>query len=130
MLWMTTETTKMWFKTLPEEILKNTQVFERIPRHEALDFMVRARVILAPSLVDGIPNTLYEAMACGAFPIVSPLETIKTVVMEETNVLFARNLYPEEIAAALVKAMQEDFLVDQATRNNLELVLESLTEEA
>ena len=122
MLWMTTETTKMWFKTLPEEILKNTQVFERIPRHEALDFMVRARVILAPSLVDGIPNTLYEAMACGAFPIVSPLETIKTVVMEETNVLFARNLYPEEIAAALVKAMQEDFLVDQATRNNLELV--------
>jgi len=61
-------------------------------------------------------------MACGAFPIVSPLETIKTVAKEETNVLFARNLYPQEIAAALVKAMQDDFLIDQAIRNNLELV--------
>lgn len=122
MLWMTTEMTKMWFKALPEEILESTQVFERIPRHEVLDCMVRARVILAPSLVDGIPNTLYEAMACGAFPIVAPLETIKTVVEEKKNVLFARNLYPEEIAAALVRAMQDDFLVDQAARNNLELV--------
>lgn len=122
MLCMTTDTTKMWFKTLPGEILESTQVFERIPRHEALDCMARARVMLAPSLVDGIPNTLYEAMACGAFPIVSPLETIKTAVKEETNVLFARNLYPQEIATALVKAMQDDSFVDQAAGNNLELV--------
>jgi hypothetical protein len=42
--------------------------------------MARSRVMLAPSLVDGIPNSLYAAMACGAFPIVSPLDTITTVV--------------------------------------------------
>jgi glycosyltransferase involved in cell wall biosynthesis len=84
--------------------------------------MCRARVLLIPSLVDGIPNSLYEAMACGAFPVVSPLDTISALVAERKNVLFARNLYPEEIAEALVEAMSDDQLVDHACSENLMLV--------
>jgi glycosyltransferase involved in cell wall biosynthesis len=78
--------------------------------------------MLAPSLVDGVPNSMYEAMAAGALPIVSPLETIRPVVEQERNVLFARNLYPEEIAGALTRAMTDDALVDSAAKHNLELV--------
>jgi glycosyltransferase involved in cell wall biosynthesis len=84
--------------------------------------MPEARVLLAPSLVDGTPNSMLEAMACGTFPIVSPLETIRHFVEHERNVLFARNLYPQEIADALVRAMSDDELVDAAAENNLELV--------
>ena len=84
--------------------------------------MKQARVLLAPSLIDGVPNSLYEAMACGAFPIVSPIETIKTIVKNEENVLFARNLYPEEIVDALVRSMKDDLLVDRAAQRNLALV--------
>ena len=84
--------------------------------------MPTARVMLAPALVDGVPNSLYEAMASGAFPIISPLETITTVVKNKENVLFARNLYPHEIADALVRAMADDGLVDAAANRNLELV--------
>jgi glycosyltransferase involved in cell wall biosynthesis len=72
--------------------------------------------------VDGTPNSMFEAMAAGALPIVSPLETIVPVVEDGRNVLFARNLYPEEIASALVRAMTDDALVDEAARRNLELV--------
>ena len=78
--------------------------------------------MLIPSLSDGIPNSLYEAMGCGTFPIVSPLETITPVVKNEENVLFARNLYPEEIATALVRAMNDDALVDRAAEKNLDRV--------
>jgi glycosyltransferase involved in cell wall biosynthesis len=78
--------------------------------------------MLAPSLVDGVPNSLYEAMAAGALPIVSPLETIQHVVENERNVLFARNLYPNEIAAALQRAMSDDRLVDRVAEQNLSLV--------
>ncbi|MBF89536.1 MAG: hypothetical protein CMG75_07695 [Candidatus Marinimicrobia bacterium] len=108
---------------LPEEIKKNCIVFKnRIPRQEVLDLMKEARVVLIPSLIDGIPNSLYESMACGAFPIVSPLETIKTVVKERENVLFARNLYPDELATALILAMSDDSLVDNAVIENNKLV--------
>lgn len=40
----------------------------------------------------------------------------------EQNVLLARNLYPEEIAHALFRAMTDDALVDRAAKRNLELV--------
>jgi|GEM_PF-862533 glycosyltransferase involved in cell wall biosynthesis len=114
----------MWFYGLPKQIREHCHIEERIPRASVLDLLRQARVMLAPSLVDGIPNSLYEAMACGAFPIVSPLETIATAVTNEENVLFARNLQPEEIAKALVRAMSDDDLIDNATVNNLRVLRE------
>lgn len=122
MLSMFTPTTKQWYLSLPKDIRDSSIVYNRIPREEVINLMLRSRIMLAPSLVDGIPNSLYEAMACGMFPIVSPLDTITTVVEKERNVLFARNLYPQEIANALVRAMNDDFLVDHAVNNNLELI--------
>lgn len=113
-----------WYRTLPEEIRHHTHVRYRVPRAEVLDLMARARVLLASSLIDGVPNSMYEGMAAGAFPIVSPLETIKPVVEDEENVLFARNLYPHEISDALVRAMNDDALVDAAAEKNLQLVRE------
>lgn len=114
--------TMLWFQTLPEEIRKASCISYRVPRDELLSSLVRARVMLAPSILDGVPNTLYEAMASGAFPIVSPLETITPVVREPENVLFARNLYPAEMAEALVRAMSNDELVDVASTHNYALV--------
>ena len=118
----TTPGGRMFYWTLPEEMRQRMRLRDRVPRAEALDAMKRARVMLAPSLVDGTPNSMFEAMAAGALPIVSPLETIVPVVEDGRNVLFARNLYPEEIASALVRAMTDDALVDEAASRNLELV--------
>jgi glycosyltransferase involved in cell wall biosynthesis len=111
-----------WYWTLPAHMRERCHARERIPRERVLELMTGARVMLAPSLVDGVPNSLYEAMAAGAFPIVSPLDTIRPVVEEGRNVLFARNLYPEEIAGALVRAMTDGALVDGAAQENLALV--------
>jgi len=117
-----TEETRMHYWTLPESIRSGCRLMNKVPRFEALAAMTQARVMLAPSLVDGTPNSMFEAMAAGALPIVSPLETISAIVEHERNVLFARNLYPEEIASALVRGMNDDALVDTAARNNLDLV--------
>jgi glycosyltransferase involved in cell wall biosynthesis len=111
-----------WYLSMPESIRKFCHIAERIPRQEVLSLMKQARILLAPSLIDGVPNSLYEAMAYGAFPIVSPLETIVPVVNQPENVLFARNLYPAEIADALIAAMNDDALVDRAAESNLNLV--------
>ena len=110
-----------WVLSWPEEIRAHCHVSGRIARKDALALLKRARIMLAPSLIDGIPNSLYEAMTYGVFPIVSPLESIGTVVRNEENVLFARNLYPDEIAGALIRGMNDDGLVDKAVRNNLQL---------
>ena len=114
--------TRLWYLTLPEWIRRFCYAEDRIPRDKVLQLMTQARVMLSPSLIDGTPNTMWEAMAAGALPIVSPLETIRPVVEQERNVLFARNLYPHEIAEALSRAMSDDALVDEAAKRNLEVV--------
>jgi hypothetical protein len=112
----------LWYWSLPEEIRRSCRPRKRVARAEVLELLTKARVMLAPTLLDGVPNSLYEAMACGAFPILSPIESILPVVKNEENVLLARNLYPNEIADALARAMTDDMFVDAAAERNLELV--------
>lgn len=113
---------RAWYWTLPEGLRQHCRISLRIPREEMLALTSRARVMLVPSLVDGRPNSMLEAMAAGAFPIVSPLDSIREVVNEEENVLFAGNLNVDEIARALVRAMSDDGLVDRAAEANLSVV--------
>jgi hypothetical protein len=115
---------RSWIRTLPENIQSSLTVEDRVSRSRSLELMKRARVMLAPSLIDGTPNTMFEAMASGALPIVSPLDTIRPVVRAGENVLFARNLYPDEIGGAVVQAMTDDGLVDRAADLNRKTVKE------
>lgn len=117
----TQEEIHYWFETMPGEIKQSCRLLNRIPRQDLLTLMGRSRVLLAPSLADGIPNTLYEAMALGLVPVFSPLETIQSVVTDK-NVIFARNLYPQEIAEALVNAMNNDSLADAMAQENLKAI--------
>lgn len=114
---------RQWISTLPEEMRQRIYVFEGVPRKVLLGLMLKSRVVLAPSLIDGVPNVMYEAMACGALPILSPIPTIKMVVNEE-NVIFAENLKQTQIEQALIKAMTDDELVDTCARRNIQLVKE------
>ncbi len=125
MLWVVQDELRIYFeRLLPAHIRAHCNLYDRVPRERVFELMAKSRVMLAPSLTDGIPNTMMEAMAFGAFPIVSPLATITPVVSAEKNVLFARNLYPHEIAEALVRAMNDDALVDAAAEVNADQVLQ------
>lgn len=124
-LWLVQDEIRIYFeKMLPDHIKAACTIHARLPREEVLELLSDARIMLAPSLSDGIPNAMLEAMALGAFPIISPLATTLPVVENETNVLFARNLYPEEIAEALVRAMNDDEMIDVAANANIERVTE------
>lgn len=114
--------TRAWISALPRNIRDCIEMTPRIPRGQVMGMMGQARVMLAPTLVDGTPNSMFEAMAYGALPIVSPLETITPIVRDREHVLFARNLYPDEIAAALVTAMNDVDLLRDITRRNREYV--------
>lgn len=111
-----------WVARMPLSMRSRIELHGRVSHRSMLDNMRNARVMLAPSLVDGTPNVMWEAMACGAAPIVSPLDSIVPFVSHENNVLLARNLYPNEIAEVLVRAMTDDSLVDDMAEANIDLV--------
>lgn len=111
-----------YLKRMDHEIAGHIDVHPRIPREKILSFMAQARLMIAPSIMDGVPNSLYEAMANGALPIVSPLETISSVVSEPDNVLFAGNFDVEKLVSATVKLMNDDEQGDAMAQRNLHLV--------
>lgn len=118
------ERTRKAVEALPEVIRASLVTHERISRRDLLALMAQARVMLAPSLSDGIPNVLYEAMAYGALPVLSPLDTIREIAEEGRNALFAQNRSPDEIAAALTRAMNDDALFRDIQKRNRSLVAE------
>jgi glycosyltransferase involved in cell wall biosynthesis len=65
---------------------------------------------------------MWEAMAAGAVPVVSPLDSITPLVKDGENAVMARNLYPHEIADALVRTMTDDALVDRIAATNKQVV--------
>jgi glycosyltransferase involved in cell wall biosynthesis len=122
LLWVVQPEIHAWFAKLPQEIRESCVLHGRLPRQETLDLMLQARIMLAPSLTDGIPNSMLEAMACGAFPIVSPIDTLTPLIKSPDHTIFARNLYPDELASALDRAMNDDTLVDEVVQRNREFV--------
>jgi len=111
-----------WFREYLGSYGQNVEITDRLDRQELLNLIRDARVLLAPSLSDGVPNTMYEAMASHTVPILSPIDTLTTLFENNKNVIYASNLNPLEIADALVKAMSDDDLVDSIAIENKILV--------
>ena len=78
-----------------------------VPRAKSLELMGRARVMLAPSLIDGTPNTMFEAMACGAAPIVGDLPSLAEWVRDGENGFVVPPLDSQALAARLVRLLRE-----------------------
>ncbi len=109
-------------RRLPAEIQAAIQWHDRVDRGVVMEAMRRARVMLAPSVMDGIPNVLYEAMLGGAAPVVSPLSGLTPLFENERHLLYARNLFPDEIGAAVVRLMVDDALADRIALANRSLL--------
>jgi glycosyltransferase involved in cell wall biosynthesis len=90
----------------PAELWVRTRVQGLVPHAESLDALRQARVMLAPSLLDGVPNALLEAMACGALPVVSPHATLPGGFLNAPGIAYARNLDPAGIADAILRCLR------------------------
>ena len=87
----------------------------------------RAQVTVSPTEHDGTPNTLLEAMACGCFPVVGDLESIREWIEDGVNGLLVDAGDPEALARSVARALSSDKLRAQATKRNLRLVAERAT---
>ena len=107
-----------WFNTFLGAYGSRVEIHSRLPRDQLLEMYRRARVLLAPSLSDGVPNSMYEAMASHTVPILSPIETLLPLFKNNVHTIYAPNLDPTAIAEALNKAMNDDILADDIAITN------------
>jgi len=106
------------------------EVLPRLPYDDLLRIVGSARVSMALTVNDGLPNHLVEALALGALPLHSDLEPIAEWVHDGVNGLLVGAEDVEGVAAALRRALTDDDFVDRAAETNARLVREKLSDEA
>jgi glycosyltransferase involved in cell wall biosynthesis len=84
--------------------------------------MRRAQVMVSPSEHDGTPNTLLEAMACGAFPVLGALESVAEWIEHGANGMLIDPGRPEPLAEAVSTALADEDLRSRAAAINQRLV--------
>lgn len=121
---------------LKEKIILTGKVpFERIPK-----YMNRLRLLVMPSLSEGLPATLLEAMACGTPVLATPAGAIVDVITNgKTGFLLQDNSceaiargileavnHPknENIACAARKMIEKEFSLAAARRNYEKVLIE------
>ena len=93
--------------------------------HERMAGLFRLAIIaVSPSLHDGTPNTLLEAMACGCFPVAGDIDSVREWIADGVNGLFCDPTSPESLANAIIEALSNQRLRDSAREHNIRLIAE------
>ncbi len=86
------------------------------------DVFRRAQIVVSPSVHDGTPNSLIEAMACGCFPIAGDLESIREWITHAQNGLLVDATSPQSIADAILLGLEREDLRREAAGLNMNII--------
>jgi glycosyltransferase involved in cell wall biosynthesis len=84
----------------------------------------RATLAVSPSQFDGTPNTLLEAMACGAFPVAGDIASVREWIEDGRNGLLCDPADPAALADAMSRGLRDEGLRRAAAQRNGALVAE------
>lgn len=101
---------------------KQLRLMSTVP-HEQMGHLYRlARIMVSPSVHDGTPNSLLEAMACGAFPVAGRIESIEEWIDHNQNGLLCDPTNPIDLAEKISRAIEDKELRERAFKRNQELI--------
>jgi glycosyltransferase involved in cell wall biosynthesis len=113
---------RLWLQTMPDSLRNRCYCHGMVPQDELFRLFSHARVMVSPSLSDGTPNVMLEAMAAGALPIMSPIDSVYEWIEDGENGLLAHALYPDQIALAIRRGLTDDALFERAREKNWEII--------
>ncbi|MEN3334565.1 MAG: hypothetical protein V7641_3930 [Blastocatellia bacterium] len=120
----------MYGNTLAEKwvqqfgIAANVRLLPQVERDEMANLFRLARVAVSPSLHDGTPNTLLEAMACGCLPVAGRIESVEEWIEDQVNGLLCDATNVESLAGAMIRALEDEPLRQAARERNRQLIAE------
>jgi glycosyltransferase involved in cell wall biosynthesis len=105
-------------------IRSNTKLWPRLSQAQLWSLFQHSQIFVSPSSHDGTPNSLLETMACGCFPVVGDIESMREWVQSGTNGLLVDATNAHSIAAALLQAINQPALRKKAAKYNAALIVE------
>jgi hypothetical protein len=116
-----------WVESLG--IGSNTKLWPRLERAQMWHLYKKSGVFVSPSVHDGTPNSLLEAMASGCFPVVGNIESMQEWVKPGINGMLVDATSPRDLATAIIKAFENPALRAIAKKVNARIIAERATYE-
>ncbi len=101
---------------------RSVELLPKLSRPAMADLFRQSRIMVSPTIHDGTPNTLLEALACGCFPVAGNIESIREWINDGENGLLVDPEDPESIAGGLINAIESPSLLEDAKRINTKLI--------
>jgi glycosyltransferase involved in cell wall biosynthesis len=111
-----------WLKTLG--ISAAVDLLAPLPHQQMAELFRQASLVVSPSIHDGTPNSLLEAMACGCFPIAGDLESIREWITPDVNGYLVDAGNAPALAAAILRGLNDSALRQRAAIINAGLIAE------
>jgi glycosyltransferase involved in cell wall biosynthesis len=78
---------------------------DNIPEKSFSDFLNELKLYVLPSVSEGLPNTILEAMACGCLVLATPVGAIPNVITDESTGFIMQNNTSDCIVANITRAL-------------------------
>ncbi len=102
----------------------SVRLLPAVPHKEMARLFRLADITVSPSLHDGTPNSLLEAMACGCFPVAGDIESVREWIVDKENGLLCDATDRHSLGRALALSLDDRSLRDRAREYNVSLVAE------
>ncbi len=109
-----------WIKEL--KIEHAVQLNPPLSHAQMADVFRSAQIVVSPAVHDGTPNSLLEGMACGCFPVVGDLESIREWITHGQNGLLVDPNDPQSIADGILLALEREDLRQEAAGLNANII--------
>ena len=93
-----------------------------LPQEQLWRLYSRAQIYVSLSSHDGTPNTFLEALACGCFPVVGDIASLREWLTNGVNGLLVDPRDPQQAADAMIRAVVDEGLRFGALKKNYEMI--------
>lgn len=107
------------------EVLKleqTIQLFDQVVPEKVLFFMAAADVFVLPTLREGFPNVLLEAMGSGLPIVCTNVDGLPEIVKDGENGFLVQPKNSEQLADKIIALLSDSRLAEQISKNNLEKI--------
>jgi glycosyltransferase involved in cell wall biosynthesis len=106
------------------DIQANTRLWSKLDHSQMIALYKKAWLFVSPSIHDGTPNSLLEAMACGCFPVVGDIESMREWITPGINGLLADATSPKSLADAMVTSLSSPAMRAVAREKNATIIVD------
>jgi glycosyltransferase involved in cell wall biosynthesis len=115
--------------TKTESLKKIAKLTGWIPHEDVPRCLNEIQLLVLPSLTEGLPNILLEAMACGTPVLATAVGMIPEIIEDGETGFLLKSIDPKHIADRIVELLDKPKLLEKISKNAYEWVRENFSEE-